>query len=282
MSTTRLREEKRDKTFQKIVSASLACYLTTIIWEFLAQRHVQCEREPSSNHPEGSTITVWTAAQSTASSNSSWHLTGTEVILWEVPEELHCLSFLPQSGPRYSSSIPIKPAMCIGPCWVGDSGFISPLSFEDLWIAARVKQIKVQNLHSCHSEAVHIYTAPPYLWLGCFPGKWKFELIKTEHSTDTFHSILYFTAKDCNTRTLPKDRQGWQRVPVFSGTGFGELSVWVDARCAYGHQGLLAAPSQVSTYWREGPVITEHCNLFLGKFSLLEIAVPDYGDWIPL
>lgn len=141
--------------------------------------------------------------------------------------------------------------------------FISPLSFEDLWIAARVKQIKVQNLHSCHSEAVHIYTAPPYLWLGCFPGKWKFELIKTEHSTDTSHSTLYFMAKGCNTRTLPKDRQGWQRVPVFSGTGFGELSVWVDARCACGHQGLLAAPSQVPTYWREGPVTTEHCNLSL-------------------
>lgn len=159
--------------------------------------------------------------------------------------------------------------MCIGSCWVGDSGFISPLS-KDLWIAARVKQIKVQNLHSCHSEAVHIYIAPPYLWLRCFPGKWKFELIKTEQGTDTLHSILCFVAKGCNTGTPPKDRQGWQMLPIFSGAGFGELSV--DARCAGGHWWLLAAPSQVPTHWREGLVPTEHCNLSLpldnaGNFS---------------
>lgn len=240
----------------------MACYLTTIIWEFLAQRHVQGEREPSCKHPEGSTITVWTAAQSTASCNSPWHLTGTEVILWEVPEELHCLSFLPQSDPRYSSSIPIWPALCTGPCWLEDSGFMSPFSFKDLWIAARVKQIKVQNLHSCHSEAVHIFTAPPYLWLRSFPEKWKFELIQTEQGTGTSHSILCLMAKGCNTGTLPKDRQSWQVLPVFSGAGFGELSVWVDARCAGGHWWLLAAPSQVPTYhWREGFVTTEHCNL---------------------
>lgn len=161
------------------------CYLTTIIWEFVAQRHVQHEREPSSKHPEGSTIIVWTAAQSTVSGNLFWHLTGTEVILWEDAEELHHLSFLLQFDPRYSSTSPtVWPEMCVASAEERTLGSFLSLSLNDIWIVVRVKQIKVQNLHSSHSEAVHIYKAPPYLWLGCFLGIRKFELVKTEKGTE--------------------------------------------------------------------------------------------------
>lgn len=95
-------------------------------------------------------------------------------------------SFLPAPvWPQILNQIThIWPAMCVGPCWIGALGWFLPLSPNDIWIVARVKQIKVQNLHSSHSEAVHIYTAPPCLWLGCFLGRWKFELMKTERGTE--------------------------------------------------------------------------------------------------
>lgn len=63
-------------------------------------------------------------------------------------------------------------------------------------------------------------------------------------------------------------------LPVFSGTAFGELSVWEDARYAGGHRWLLTAPSQAPTLWREGIVTTEHCAP-LSRTG--QISVPDYG-----